>query len=535
MSQQTQGVAGLKKHDIKVSGIVFMLYCLVGAGAFGIEEIIPASGPGMTLILLMVFPIIWAYPISNLVAECGAVLPSEGGVYVWAKEAFGEFWGFQIGWLKNIGIYINVAVFVVLSTDYLASYLGLNNLQSYICKIIIIGVFTWINLRGVKDVAIVSSIISGAILVAFAGIAIIGFIHFSHNPFEPVVATGQTVVGSIGSSIAIGMWMYAGYESMSSLAGEVKDPQMIPKAIIIALPLIIGTYVLPTVASLGAIGQWDKWGSEGVSYVNVAMQFAPAFGVAFVMVAFISNISMFNVYLASGARGFFVMAEDNLAPKALVKCDKKRGVPYVAIISLSVVSLILCAFKFDILVTIVSLFNLGLYSLIMISQIVLRRKEPDLPRPYRIKMGKVGTDIFCAVPVVVAFIALYINGADYFVMGLLGMISGPIAYIIFKKIYGGLYKNDPEKYPINEKTKLAVGDTKRISFSFGLLAVLMIIGRLFLPGYEDHAYYAEAYGVDNMFDILMMLVTVGAAVCAVLAVIFGVLYNKTESKEAING
>ena len=85
MSQQTQGVAGLKKHDIKVSGIVFMLYCLVGAGAFGIEEIIPASGPGMTLILLMVFPIIWAYPISNLVAECGAVLPSEGGVYVWAK------------------------------------------------------------------------------------------------------------------------------------------------------------------------------------------------------------------------------------------------------------------------------------------------------------------------------------------------------------------------------------------------------------------------------------------------------------------
>ena len=55
MSQQTQGVAGLKKHDIKVSGIVFMLYCLVGAGAFGIEEIIPASGPGMTLILLMVF------------------------------------------------------------------------------------------------------------------------------------------------------------------------------------------------------------------------------------------------------------------------------------------------------------------------------------------------------------------------------------------------------------------------------------------------------------------------------------------------
>ena len=49
---QLQGVAGLKKHDIKVSGIVFMLYCLVAAGAFGIEEMIPEAGPGMTLLLL---------------------------------------------------------------------------------------------------------------------------------------------------------------------------------------------------------------------------------------------------------------------------------------------------------------------------------------------------------------------------------------------------------------------------------------------------------------------------------------------------
>lgn len=69
--ERIQGVAGLRKHDIKVSGIVFMLYCLVAAGAFGIEEMIPEAGPGMTLLLLAVFPIVWAYPISNLVAECG--------------------------------------------------------------------------------------------------------------------------------------------------------------------------------------------------------------------------------------------------------------------------------------------------------------------------------------------------------------------------------------------------------------------------------------------------------------------------------
>jgi hypothetical protein len=55
-----EGVAGLKKYDVKTINIVFMIYCLVAAGAFGIEEMIPASGPGITLVMLMVFPFIWA-------------------------------------------------------------------------------------------------------------------------------------------------------------------------------------------------------------------------------------------------------------------------------------------------------------------------------------------------------------------------------------------------------------------------------------------------------------------------------------------
>ena len=520
---------GLKRQKVGVIGVVGMIYAMTAAGAYGIEDMVSASGPGMTIIMLLVLPLTWALPIALASSEMGSAIPDECGFYKWVQRALGEFWGFQIGWLKNIGIYINVAVFVVLATDYIASYAGLTNLQSYIVKVAIIVIFTWINLRGIKDVALVSTIISGAILIAFAGIAIIGFMHFSINPFEPVVATGQTVVGSIGSSIAIGMWMYAGYESMSSLAGELENPQVIPKAIILALPLIIGTYVLPTIAALGSIGQWENWGSDGVSYIAVATKFAPVFGVAFMLVAVISNISMFNVYLASGARGFFVMAEDNLAPKVLTKCDRKHGVPYIAILSLSVVSLVLCTFQFNILVTIVSLFNMGLYSLIMISQIVLRRKEPDLERPYKIKLGKVGTDVFCAIPVLVAFIALYINGTDYFVLGLIGMMTGPIAYIILKRIYGGLYKNDPETYPIHPKTKLAVGDTKRIAIAFGLLAALMLIGRLFLPGYDDPGYYAEYYGRANIFDLFMNIVSVATVVCAVIAAAFAILYQKIEN------
>ena len=136
------GVAGLKKYDVKVTGIVFMLYCLVGAGAFGIEEMIPEAGPGMTLILLITFPIVWAYPISNLVAECGAVLPSEGGVYVWVREAFGEFWGFQAGWWGTVSTYIANGTYVSLVAGYVSQLIPMSPLADQVLKIGMVLIFT---------------------------------------------------------------------------------------------------------------------------------------------------------------------------------------------------------------------------------------------------------------------------------------------------------------------------------------------------------------------------------------------------------
>ena len=525
---------GLRKNKIGLFGVVGMIYAMTAAGAYGIEDMVSSSGPGMTVIMLFILPLIWAFPIALSSCELGSAIPEECGYYKWVQRALGEYWGFQVGWLKDVGIFINNATFVVLAGDYVASYLGLSSVGAYVMKAVIIIIFMIINLRGVKEVSLVSTIISVFIVVAFAGIAIIGFTHMNYNPFTPVVAEGQTVVSSIGASIAIGMWMYAGYETMSSLAGELEDPQIIPKGILLALPLIIGTYVIPTVASVGSIGQWDAWGSDGVSYINVALQYAPAFAVLFVAVAFASNISMFNVYLATGARNFFIIAEDNLFPKFLTKVGKKYGTPYVTIVGLSLVSLVLCALKFDVLVTAVALLNMGFYSLILISQIVLRKKEPDLARPFKIKLGgDVGNMIFCSIPIAVAFVALYINGTDYFVGGLLAMCAGPVAYMIFKPAFGGLYKKDPANNPLNMKTKMASRDTDRIAISFAIIGILFLIGRVFLPWYDDPAYYIEVYGNPHIFDTFMNVTLIGGIVCVVIAIAFYLIGKKVEKPENI--
>ena len=142
----TNGIAGLKKYDVRVTGIVFMLYCLVGAGAFGIEEMIPEAGPGMTLMLLIIFPVIWAFPISNIVAECGAVLPSEGGVYVWVREAFGEFWGFQAGWWGTVSTYIANGTYVSLVAGYVSQLIPMSPLADQVLKFGMVFIFTVIKM-----------------------------------------------------------------------------------------------------------------------------------------------------------------------------------------------------------------------------------------------------------------------------------------------------------------------------------------------------------------------------------------------------
>ncbi|MEG2199355.1 MAG: amino acid permease, partial [Anaerovorax sp.] len=99
-----------------------------------------------------------------------------------------------------------------------------------------------------------------------------------------------------------------------------------------------------------------------------------AFGIFFALVAVLAQCSIYNTYIASGSRGFFALADDYLAPPILVKCDKKYGVPYVAVLSVGIVNLILCNFAFSVVVVIDVFLLTASYVMVFLSAIVLRKK-----------------------------------------------------------------------------------------------------------------------------------------------------------------
>lgn len=542
---------GLKKHDIKVSTVVFMIFCLCAAGCYGIEEMIPESGPGLTLIMLIVLPFVWSTPLGLVAAELGSARPQEGGYYKWVQEALGEFWGFMAGWWRTISIYIDNTLYVILAGGYLAGEFGLNGTWEFVCKALMIIIFVYINIRGVRDVGIVSTILSILVIVAFGMVAVCGFLNWQANPFLPLTADGEIMGAAgiefgdwiyyIGMGIAIGMWMYSGYESMSTIAGEVANPQVIPKATLITVPLIMAVYIFPTMGGLAALeGQWEDWGTEAgtVGYADVVTQYWGAgFGLFFVIVAVLAQCSIYNTYIASGSRGFFALAEDNLAPPIMIRCDKKHGVPYVSVLSVGIVNLILCMFAFDVVVVIDVFLLVSAYVMIFISAMILRKRIPREQLKFKIPGGYGFLCVICVIPMIIALVAFFINGTDYFIGGMVGIVSGPILYYIWRRMYGGLTKKNPEAFPGNEKTKLAMGDTYRMSFMFLVLGIFGAIGSVWLPWFEGDwwedeeetiHYYTEVYGIEGFFEILLTAILIMTIVSLVLALVFFIVAKKVE-------
>ncbi|HML36212.1 MAG TPA: APC family permease [Bacillota bacterium] len=499
------GVAGLKKHKIKMSGVVFMIYCLVAAGAFGIEEMVPISGPGLTLLMLVLFPIFWALPISEMIAELASARPAEGGPYIWARDTLGEFWGWQVGFWSTSSTWLQQALYVVLITGYMGKFFPMSNTMEWVIKLGVIAVFTIINLLGIEEVSKVSTILSLCVIAGFTVVTVVGLANWNHNPIEPFMNPEEGLVGNLGGSICIAIWMFCGYECMSVMGGEYEDPQVIPKGLILAMPLIALSYFLPTLAGLASVGSWENWAVEGdgaVGYMDVLITYVgPAAGLAFLVIAVLSNCSIFNAYILSGSRGFFVMADDHLFPRFMVRLSKNRRVPVVSILAMAGFTILLCQWDFTALVMATTPLMLYLYMALAIAVRKLRKIYPIEERKEKglfvIKGGNFGLNFMTGLPFVISAIALYVNGTEYFLAGFLLLLAGLLGYLACKWFYGGLYRVDPEHYPLNPRTKLGLGDTKQVGLYILLSGIVALAGSLLLYLYEGswgEEYYLETYG-----------------------------------------
>ncbi len=416
---------------------VFVMYSYTTAGPFGLEDQVTTSGPGMTLLYHLFLPLFWCIPISLVAAELTTAMPVEGGFYRWSRAAFGDFWGFLAGWWNWTASFLLGGAYAVLFTDYITFYFPqITGWKHYLVAVSLIGFITYVNVRGIKIVGSVATVLEILIMLPVLAMCVMSVHLWHHNPFLPLIPPHKPMKEVLGVGLALGLWLYAGYEQLSTVAEEVENPQQTyPKALAVVVPLSIATYFIPTACALAALGNWQDWHTR---YFSDAAQLIGGSGLGFAMTAAaaVTNIALLNSTVLTTTRMPYAMAEDGYLSPFLTRKHRKYGTPWVAIVLSAV---IYCSLAFNSLTQLISIYiwlRIATSVMTVLSGWQLRRKAPDVARPFRIPWGRKGLAYAVIAPLLMSGVALIASDPFGLRWGPVALLLGPVAYWFFRRKAG---------------------------------------------------------------------------------------------------
>jgi amino acid transporter len=421
-------------HKAALFYFVWVMFSYCTGGPFGLEDMVTTSGPGMTLIYLAIIPFFWSIPVSLVSAELTTAMPVEGGFYRWVRAGFGDFWGFLAGWWNWSASFLLGAVYAVQFSDYLGFYIPqLTGWRHYVVSLALVAVITYINVRGIEAVGKFATALEIFILLPVLVLVVLGLSHWKHNPFVPVVPPHQPLYSIFGVGLALGLWLYSGYEQCSTVAEEVENPRRsYPLALAIVVPMSIAVYFLPTLASLAALGNWHDWHTR---YFSDAAQLigGPWLGSWMTIAAMITNVSLLNATVLTSTRMPFAMAEDGYLPSTLTLKHRHFGTPWVAIVASGTVYGLLAFHSLVQLITIYNWLRVATTIMTVLAAWQLRRNKPDMPRPFVIPGGRLG--LIAAVVAVVIMSAVALLGSDRYGLrwGPVALAAGPAMYWMIRQ------------------------------------------------------------------------------------------------------
>jgi amino acid transporter len=437
--RQANALRVLKK--VSLFPFIFVMYSYTTAGPFGLEDQISTSGPGMALIYQLVIPFFWCIPMSLAAAELTTAMPVEGGFYRWSRTAFGDFWGFLAGWWNWCASFLLGAVYAVLFTDYLTSYFPqLNGIKHYAVAVLVIAFITYINVRGIRVVGGIATALSLGILAAVLAMCIVSVPQWHLNPFVPVVPPHRPMFEVFGIGFTLGLWLYAGYEQVSTVAGEVENPQRsYPRALAWVVPLSMLTYLLPTACALAAVGNWQQWRTGYFSELARLIG-GPRLEFVITLAAAVMNLSILNSTMLTTTRMPSAMAEDGYLSPFLARLHPRYRTPWIAILLSAAVYTLLTKYSVVQLLSVYIWLRIATSVLTVLAAWWLRRTRPELERAFKIPWGKAGLAYAVIAPLVVSAIAIIVPAfshapADRFALrwGPPALLLGPLAYLLFRR------------------------------------------------------------------------------------------------------
>ena len=411
--------------------ILLGINAIIGTGIFLLPNRAYAE-VGVNSIFVIIFDALLVISIALCFAEMGGMYKNNGGPYIYAKEAFGGFVGFEVGIMKwAIAIIAWAAMAMGFPTALGAVWAPAQNpiVQKVIAVsiIILLGIM---NIMGVKVSKIMNNIVTTGKLLPLILFVTVGiFFIKGHNFTNPVAESGEVVLkGTFGSAALLIFYAFTGFESIGVAAGDMDNAKKnVPLAICVVLVLVAIIYTLIQVNSIGILG--PELAATETPVATASEAFLGKWGGALVTAGTLISIGGINI--ASSfltPRSGVAMSDENQLPSIISKRNSK-DVPYVAvIISCVLTALITLTGSFTTLAAISVVSRFAQYIPTCLAVPVMRKKAPDMERGFTIPFGPV-------IPVVAIAVSIWLltnSDLKRIIFGLGGLVIGAVIYGIMK-------------------------------------------------------------------------------------------------------
>ncbi|HEV7823134.1 MAG TPA: amino acid permease, partial [Burkholderiales bacterium] len=348
-------------------------------------------------------------------AELATAFPSAGGEYHFLQRAFGRPLSFLYGWARMTVIVAgSIAVFAYLFGDYLSRIVNLGAHSSAIWAALVVGALTAVNYVGIREGKLTQNFftvieVGGLVLIIVTGLVLAG----EPAPLPaPAAGSGSPwyMGAGLGSAMVFVLFTYGGWNDAAYISAEVRDREKnMARALLVSISLVTVLYVLVNIAYLNGLG-YDAMARSDAVAADLLKHVLGSTGEKLIsfMIA-VAALTSVNGSIIVGARSNYALGRDWSIFEYLGRWDEASGSPRNAIVVQGVIALALVGFGavyntgFKGLVEYSLPVFWGFFTLVGIALFVLRAKEPDVPRPFRVP----GYPVIPAVFVVMCGYLLY--------------------------------------------------------------------------------------------------------------------------------
>ncbi|AWI04504.1 APC family permease [Clostridium drakei] len=384
----------LKKEIGLVPALAIVIGMVIGSGVFFKPTAVFTStrAPGLGMMAWILGGII-SIAGGLTAAEISAAIPRTGGMIAYLEETYGDVWGYLLGWAQTV-IYFpaNIAALAIIFATQVVSLLGLNDSMLKTIAIIVIIFLVCMNSLGSKTGGAIQTVATVCKLIPLFAIIIVGLMSNSNGAVRllPMTAANHPIATSLGSALVATMFAYEGWINVGAISGEMKNPgKDLPRAIVGGLSLVMAVYVIINVAYLFVLPASTLAATKTPAADVAKIIFGQSGGKIITIGILVSIFGALNGYILTGARIPYAMAIENKLPGSnwLAKLHPKYKSPINSSILVAIISIILVfSGKFDQLTDLLVFVIWIFYVMTFCAVITLRKKQPDLHRPYRVPL-----------------------------------------------------------------------------------------------------------------------------------------------------